>query len=104
MPHGIGLIVTHQSAFLGDAADEPQHQQREGQDEEQNRQPLWVTVTMKLPAKVIPIRDIPRTRSGKIVEIAVRDLIHHRPIDNLEALANPEALEAFNDLPELLEE
>lgn len=57
-----------------------------------------------VPAKVIPIRDIPRTRSGKIVELAVRELIHHRPIENLEALANPEALEAFNDLPELLEE
>ena len=54
MPHGIGLIVTHQSALLGDAADEPQHQQREGQDEEQNRQPLWVTATMKLERQTKP--------------------------------------------------
>jgi len=57
-----------------------------------------------VPAKVIPIRDIPRTRSGKIVELAVRDLIHHRPIENLEALANPEALEAFEHIPELAED
>ncbi|MGH7886906.1 MAG: AMP-binding enzyme, partial [Candidatus Binatia bacterium] len=57
-----------------------------------------------VPAKVIRVPDIPRTRSGKIVELAVRDLIHNRPIENLEALANPEALEAFEHIPELAED
>jgi acetoacetyl-CoA synthetase len=47
------------------------------------------------------VADIPRTRSGKIVEIAVRDVVHGRPVRKREALANPEALELFRDLPEL---
>ncbi len=54
-----------------------------------------------VPAKVIAVADIPRTLSGKIVELAVRELIHGRPIQNLDVLANPEALEHFRDLPEL---
>jgi acetoacetyl-CoA synthetase len=54
-----------------------------------------------VPAKVIPVADIPRTRSGKIVELAVRDLVHGRPIKNLEALANPEALALYEGLTEL---
>ena len=45
--------------------------------------------------------DIPRTKSGKIVELAVRDVVHGRPTKNREALANPEALELFRDLPAL---
>ncbi len=45
--------------------------------------------------------DIPRTKNGKIVELAVRDVIHGRPVRNREALANPEALELYKDLPEL---
>jgi acetoacetyl-CoA synthetase len=54
-----------------------------------------------VPAKVIQITDIPRTKSGKITELAVRDVIHGRPVKNQEALANPEALTLFCDLPEL---
>jgi acetoacetyl-CoA synthetase len=54
-----------------------------------------------VPAKVIAIADIPRTKSGKITEIAVRDVVHGRPVKNKEALANPEALDLFADIPEL---
>jgi acetoacetyl-CoA synthetase len=54
-----------------------------------------------VPARIVAVPDIPRTRSGKIVELAVRDLVHGRPLANLEALANPEALEHFRDRPEL---
>jgi acetoacetyl-CoA synthetase len=46
-----------------------------------------------VPAKVVQVADIPRTKSGKIVELAVRDVVHGRQVKNLEALANPEALE-----------
>ncbi|MCF4097065.1 acetoacetate--CoA ligase [Maritalea mediterranea] len=53
------------------------------------------------PAKVIAVDDIPRTRSGKISEIAVRDVIHGRKIKNTTALANVECLEQYKDLPEL---
>jgi len=51
----------------------------------------------------VQVEDIPRTRSGKIVELAVRDVVHGRPVKNLEALANPEALEHFRDRAELRE-
>ena len=54
-----------------------------------------------VPAKIIAIRDIPRTRSGKITELAVRDVVHGREVKNIEALANPEALALYKDLPEL---
>ncbi|WP_455373380.1 acetoacetate--CoA ligase [Limibacillus halophilus] len=54
-----------------------------------------------VPAKVIQVADIPRTKSGKIVELAVRDIVHGRQIKNKEALANPEALELYRDLEEL---
>ena len=54
-----------------------------------------------VPAKVIAVADIPRTRSGKIAELAVRNVIHGREIKNREALANPESLELFRDLAEL---
>ncbi|MCL6705448.1 acetoacetate--CoA ligase [Pseudomonas sp. R2.Fl] len=54
-----------------------------------------------VPAKVIAVSDIPRTKSGKIVELAVREVVHGRPVKNKEALANPEALELFRDLPDL---
>ncbi len=57
-----------------------------------------------VPAKVIPVPDIPRTLSGKIVELAVREVIHGRPVKNRDALANPEALEHFRDLPALAED
>jgi acetoacetyl-CoA synthetase len=54
-----------------------------------------------VPARVVQIADIPRTRSGKIVELAVRDVVHGRPVGNREALANPEALDLYADLTEL---
>ncbi len=54
-----------------------------------------------VPARVLQVADIPRTKSGKIVELAVRDVIHGRPVKNKEALANPEALEHYADRPEL---
>jgi acetoacetyl-CoA synthetase len=54
-----------------------------------------------VPAVILQVADIPRTKSGKIVELAVRDVVHGRPIKNREALANPEALELYKDLPEL---
>ena len=54
-----------------------------------------------VPAKIVAVSDIPRTRSGKIVELAVRNVIHGRPVKNREALANPEALELFRDIPAL---
>ena len=53
------------------------------------------------PAVVLQVQDIPRTKSGKIVELAVRDVIHGRPVKNVEALANPEVLEQYADRPEL---
>lgn len=54
-----------------------------------------------VPAKIIAVADIPRTKSGKITELAVRDVVHGRPVKNQEALANPTALELFSNLPEL---
>jgi acetoacetyl-CoA synthetase len=54
-----------------------------------------------VPAKILAVADIPRTMNGKIVEIAVREAIHGRPVGNREALANPEALDYFVDRPEL---
>tara|TARA_Y100001968_G_C19440992_1_gene762496 strand:- start:53 stop:1999 length:1947 start_codon:yes stop_codon:yes gene_type:complete len=54
-----------------------------------------------VPAKVISVPDIPRTRSGKITELAVRDIVHGKEIKNKEALANPEALLHFADIPDL---
>jgi acetoacetyl-CoA synthetase len=54
-----------------------------------------------VPAKVVQVADIPRTKSGKIVELAVRELVHGRPVRNREALANPESLDLFASLPEL---
>jgi acetoacetyl-CoA synthetase len=54
-----------------------------------------------VPAKIIPVADIPRTKSGKIVELAVREVVHGRPVKNREALANPEALDLYMALAEL---
>ncbi|HLN24684.1 MAG TPA: acetoacetate--CoA ligase [Patescibacteria group bacterium] len=59
------------------------------------------TTPRHVPAKVVQVADIPRTRSGKIVELAVRDIVHGRPVANKEALANPEALDQFEDMEEL---
>ncbi len=54
-----------------------------------------------VPAKIISVNDIPRTKSGKIAELAVRDLIHGKSVKNINALANPECLKNFSDLLEL---
>ncbi len=59
------------------------------------------TTPRHVPARVIQVADIPRTKSGKIVELAVRDVVHGRGVKNREALANPEALELYRNLPEL---
>ena len=55
-----------------------------------------------VPAKIIAVPDIPRTISGKVVELAVKNVVHGRPVKNTDALANPEALDSFRDLPELV--
>jgi acetoacetyl-CoA synthetase len=60
------------------------------------------TTPRHVPAKIVQVADIPRTKSGKIVELAVRNVVHGREVRNREALANPEALEFYRDLPELL--
>ena len=54
-----------------------------------------------VPAKILQVEDIPRTKSGKIVELAVRNIVHEEPVKNVEALANPEALEHFKNRIEL---
>lgn len=59
------------------------------------------TTPRHVPAKIIQVSDIPRTVSGKITELAVRDVIHGRAVKNTEALANPSALELFRGLAEL---
>ncbi len=59
------------------------------------------TTPRHVPAKILQVADIPRTISGKITEIAVRDTIHGLAVKNTDALANPQALECFRDLPEL---
>jgi acetoacetyl-CoA synthetase len=56
-----------------------------------------------VPRKILQVADIPRTISGKITELAVREVVHGRPVKNRDALANPEALELFRNLPELRE-
>ena len=59
------------------------------------------TTPHHVPKKIIQVADIPRTISGKITELAVRDVLEGREVKNVDALANPEALELFRDLPEL---
>jgi acetoacetyl-CoA synthetase len=59
------------------------------------------TTPRHVPAKIVQVDDIPRTKSGKIVELAVRDVVHGRAVKNKEALANPEALDLFTGRPEL---
>jgi acetoacetyl-CoA synthetase len=62
------------------------------------------TTPRHVPAKIISVPEIPRTISGKIVELAVRSVVHGEPVKNTDALANPAALEHFRDLPELADE
>jgi acetoacetyl-CoA synthetase len=59
------------------------------------------TTPRHVPDKVLQVGDIPRTKSGKIVELAVRNVVHGQPVKNVEALANPEALEHFRGRREL---
>ncbi|MBU0753411.1 MAG: acetoacetate--CoA ligase [Gammaproteobacteria bacterium] len=59
------------------------------------------TTPRHVPAKVLQVTDIPRTKSGKIVELAVRNVVDGQPVRNVEALANPDALEQFRNRPEL---
>jgi len=59
------------------------------------------TTPRHVPARIVSVPDIPRTISGKIVELAVRNVIHGRPVRNTDALANPQALDHFRDRPEL---
>ena len=80
---------------------------REGQTLDQElaarirRQIRENTTARHVPAKILQVTDIPRTKSGKIVELAVRNVVHGRPVKNLHALANPEALTLFEQLAEL---
>ncbi len=59
------------------------------------------TTPRHVPARIVQVTEIPRTLSGKIVELAVRNVIHGQPVSNADALANPEALDLYRDLPEL---
>jgi len=62
------------------------------------------TTPRHVPAKIIAVTEIPKTISGKIVELAVRDVIHGKTVANTDALANPQALQLYRDLPELQSE
>jgi acetoacetyl-CoA synthetase len=59
------------------------------------------TTPRHVPSRIVQVAEIPRTKSGKIVELAVRDVVHGRPVKNREALANPEALDQYANRPEL---
>ena len=54
-----------------------------------------------VPSQIIQVDDIPRTKSGKIAELAVKDIIHGKKVNNKNALANPECLKLFKNLPEI---
>ncbi|MFJ7107228.1 acetoacetate--CoA ligase [Pseudomonas sp. NPDC098740] len=70
--------------------------------QQQIRQVIRANATPRhVPAKIVAVTDIPRTISGKIVELAVRNVVHGEKVKNTDALANPEALEQFRDRPEL---
>jgi len=70
--------------------------------QQQIRQVIRTNTTPRhVPAKIVAVTDIPRTISGKVVELAVRNVVHGEPVKNTDALANPEALEQFRNRPEL---
>ncbi|WP_207284439.1 acetoacetate--CoA ligase [Pseudomonas sp. FW300-N2A2] len=70
--------------------------------QQQIRQVIRANTTPRhVPAKIVAVTDIPRTISGKVVELAVRNVVHGQTVKNTDALANPEALEQFRDRPEL---
>jgi len=60
------------------------------------------TTPRHVPAQVVQVNDIPRTKSGKIVELAVRNIVHGQAVKNIEALANPEVLDQFRNRAELI--
>jgi len=69
---------------------------------ERIRQTIRANTTPRhVPAKILQVTDIPRTRSGKLVELAVCDVVHGRDVRNIDALANPEALAQYRDREEL---
>ena len=73
-----------------------------GELEDRIRQRIRQNATPRhVPSRIVQVREIPRTRSGKIVELAVRDVVHGRAVKNLEAIANPQALDDYRDRPEL---
>ena len=74
---------------------QPGHQLDAGLIERVKKQIRDNTTPRHVPAKILQVTDIPRTISGKITEIAVREAIHGRPVKNTDALANPQALEQF---------
>ncbi|MHC8314530.1 acetoacetate--CoA ligase [Pseudomonas sp. LB3P31] len=70
--------------------------------QQQIRQVIRANTTPRhVPAKIVAVTDIPRTISGKVVELAVRNVVHGQPVKNTDALANPEALEQYRNRPEL---
>ncbi|MGY2440142.1 acetoacetate--CoA ligase [Pseudomonas sp. SDO52101_S400] len=70
--------------------------------QQQIRQVIRANTTPRhVPAKIVAVTDIPRTISGKVVELAVRNVVHGEPVKNTDALANPEALEQFRNRAEL---
>jgi acetoacetyl-CoA synthetase len=70
--------------------------------QQQIRQVIRANTTPRhVPARIVAVTDIPRTISGKVVELAVRNVVHGEPVKNTDALANPEALEQFRDRMEL---
>jgi acetoacetyl-CoA synthetase len=72
-----------------------------GLEERIRRQIAEHTTRRHVPAKIVQVPDIPRTKNNKVVELAVKAVVHGMPVPNTDALANPEALELFRDLPEL---
>jgi acetoacetyl-CoA synthetase len=70
-------------------------------EERIRRQIAEHTTTRHVPAKIVQVADIPRTKNNKVVELAVKAVVHGIPVGNTDALANPEALELYRDLPEL---
>ncbi|VVP62309.1 hypothetical protein PS870_06555 [Pseudomonas fluorescens] len=71
--------------------------------QQQIRQVIRANTTPRhVPAKIVAVTDIPRPISGKVVELAVRNVVHVQPVKNTDALANPEALEQFRSRPELM--
>lgn len=59
------------------------------------------TTPRHVPEVIVQVPDLPRTVSGKIVELAVRNVVHGEPVKNIEALANPDALDYFKDHPDV---